>query len=63
MSDVLPLPVLKRKAGNGESSHGLMLKEEAFVSFVMALEVNRNLSVEVWSVVDGIVPVQRRGTQ
>jgi hypothetical protein len=54
VSDVVAVPMLKGEFSDGEGCNGLMLEQEAIVSLIMTLKVDRDLSSQVGAIVDSI---------
>jgi hypothetical protein len=54
-------PVLKREILNGESRHGLVLKEETVVHLVVALKVDGCLSPNERAIVNGVLLIKGQG--
>jgi hypothetical protein len=60
VGNVVTTPVLHGVASDGEGGHGLMIKEEAIISFVMAPEENGGFNPNEWAIENGILTIKRR---
>jgi hypothetical protein len=61
VGDKMSLPMFSREFSDGESRHGFMLEEETVVCLVVSLEKDRGLLTKEGTIMDGVLPVLRRG--